>query len=405
MVPTDADHGMMSVDWEQRLDFARLRDTRLEKARAAIADSELDFMVVLRLEDVRYLTGFRHHLGPVVALGWAAAVLAKDGELVLYVMDDDYCRERMPWLEHSQIEGRPNVREQAGVVEWAGRLKRRWPQIAGARVGMDVMTPTIYDSLRSELPDAEIVDGYPTLLKAKLIKTDDEIACLRMANAITEAGHQAALDSLRPGVRECEVLAAAWQKMTALGSEWTQCANIVASGPNTAPYRRLTSDRVIRRGDLVIMDIGGCFNGYWGDLTRTWICGDVRPTDRQIELHQRAYDALFNACAAARPGNTNVDVFTAAGDSVLGNSLGHGAGVSPWEPPYFSAQSARDPLELRPGMVMNLEPYAGEPGVGGFRVENNLVVTADGPYIYTTFPFDGRLLDKVHELDRTTART
>ena len=401
---SDIDYGMMAVDWEERVDFVRLRHLRLEKARAAIAASDLDFMISLRLEDVRYLTAFRHHLGPVVALGWAATVLAKDGEIVLYVMDDDYCRERMPWLDHSQIEGRPNVRETAGVTEWAQRLKRRWPEIASARIGIDVMTPTIYDGLRAELGDVEIVDGYPTLLEAKLIKTADEITCLKIATSITEAGHQAALDILAPGVRECEVLAAAWQKMTALGSEWTQCSNIVASGPYTAPYRRLTSDRIIRRGDLVIMDIGGCYNGYWGDMTRTWVCGDVAPTDRQVELHQKAYDALFDACAAARPGNTNVDVFEAAGDAVLGNSLGHGAGLSPWEPPYFSAQSAAHPVELRPGMVMNLEPYAGEPGIGGFRVENNLVVTADGPEIYTTFPFEKRLVDKVHPLDTSTAR-
>jgi len=402
---SEIDFGMMAVDWEERVDFVRLRRERLEKARAAIAGSELDFVISLRLEDVRYLTAFRHHLGPVVALGWAATVLAKDGEIVLYAMDDDYARERMPWLDHSQIDDRPNVRETAGVTEWAQRLKKRWPAITSARVGIDVMTPTIYEGLKAELSGAEIVDGYPTLLQAKMIKTRDEIMCLKIATSITEAGHQAALDILKPGVRECEVLAAAWQKMTALGSEWTQCSNIVASGPYTAPYRRLTSDRIIRRGDLVIMDIGGCYNGYWGDLTRTWVCGDVSPTDRQIELHQKAYDALFDACAAAKPGNTNVDVFQAAGDAVLGNSLGHGAGVSPWEPPYFSAQSAAHPTELEPGMVMNLEPYAGEPGVGGFRVENNLVVTADGPEIYTTFPFEKRLVDKVHPLDRTTART
>jgi Xaa-Pro aminopeptidase len=404
-MPIEIDCGTMAVDWEERIDFRRLREERLQKAQVAIAGSDLDFLISLRLEDVRYLTGFRHHLGPVVALGWAATVLAKDGSLVLYVMDDDYCRERMPWLDHAQIEGRPNVRERAGVVEWAQRLKNRWPHIASARVGIDVFTPTIHDALREELPNAEIVDGYPTLLEAKLIKTEDEIACLKIATSITEAGHQAALDILKPGVRECEVLAAAWEKMTALGSEWTQCANIVASGPYTAPYRRLTSDRIIRRGDLVIMDIGGCFNGYWGDLTRTWICGDVGPTDRQVELHQKAYDALFAACAAAAPGNTNVDVFEAAGDAILGNSLGHGAGLAPWEPPYFSAQSAADPLELRSGMVMNLEPYAGEPGIGGFRVENNLVVRSDGPEIYTTFPFEKRLLDRIHPLDRTTART
>lgn len=399
------DYGTMAVDWEDRIDFPRLRRERLEKARAAIAASDLDYMISLRLEDVRYLTGFRHHMGPVVALGWAATVLARDGEVVLYVMDDDYCRERMSWLDDEQIEGRPNVREVAGIADWAERLKRRWPDISGARIGIDVFTPTIHEGLAAALPDVEIVDGYPTLLEAKLVKTEDEVACLRMATAITEAGYEAALEILRPGVRECEMLAAAWQKMTALGSEWTQCANIVASGPNTAPYRRLTSDRIIRKGDLVIMDIGACFNGYWGDMTRTWICGDVGPTDRQVELHQKAYDALFDACAAAQPGNSNVDVFEAAGDAVLGNSLGHGAGVAPWEPPYFSRDSAEHPVELVPGVVMNLEPYAGEPGVGGFRVENNLVVTEDGPDIYTTFPFEQRLIDRIHPLDPTTGRT
>lgn len=86
-------------------------------------------------------------------------------------------------------------------------------------------------------------------------------------------------------------------------------------------------------------------------------------------------------------------------------SLGHGAGTNPWEPPFFSPQSKEAPIELRPNMVMNLEPWYGGPGVGGFRLENDLVVRADGPEIYTTFPFDERLLDDVHPLDRTTGYT
>ena len=122
--------------------------------------------------------------------------------------------------------------------------------------------------------------------------------------------------------------------MTAMGSEWTQCSNIVASGPYTAPYRRFTSDRIIRNGDLVIIDIGACFNGYYGDLTRTWVCGNVKPTTEMKELHQKCYDALFNAGAKVRPGATNADVFAAADPYVL-DSLGHGAGVNPWEAPAF----------------------------------------------------------------------
>jgi Xaa-Pro aminopeptidase len=399
------DRGLMAVDWEARIDFDRLRHERLAKARAAIADSELDYMIVLRLEDVRYLTGFRMHLGPVVALGWAAVVLSKTGEFVLYVIDEVNSRARMPWLAPDEIDSRPNLRERPGITEWADRVKRRFPGIDGSTVGIDVWTPTVEEGFQAAWPGTRFVDGYPTLLKAKQIKTVDEIACLELATSITEAGFQAALDVLRPGVRECDVLAAAWQKMTALGSEWTQCSNIVASGPYTAPYRRLTSDRIIRAGDPVIIDIGGCYNGYWGDFTRTWICGDVGPSDRQVELHQEAYDALFAACAAAKVENTNYDVFAAAEGRVLGDSLGHGSGTSPWEPPFFSSQSADDPTVLRPGMTLNLEPYTGEAGTGGFRVENNLEVTDDGPRVYTTFPFDRRLVDKVHPLDATTART
>lgn len=397
------DYGTMGVDWEARLDFARMRDERLAKARAAIAESQLDYMVVLRLEDVRYLTGFRMHLGPVLALGWAAVVLAKDGDFALYVIDEVNSRERMPWLDEDQIAARPNLREHHGIVDWAKRVQERFPGIETGTVGIDVWTPTVEEGLQAGWPGARFVDGYPTLLEAKLVKTEDELACLEIATSMTEAGFQAALDVLRPGVRECEVLAAAWQKMTALGSEWTQCSNIVASGPYTAPYRRFTSDRIIRAGDLVIIDIGGCYNGYWGDFTRTWICGDVGATDRQIELHQVTYDALFNASAAATAGSTNYDVFVAADGHVLGNSLGHGSGTSPWEPPFFSSDSEHDPMVLRPGMTLNLEPYAGEPEIGGFRLENNLVVTEDGPNVYTQFPFDKRLVDRTHALDRGTS--
>jgi Xaa-Pro aminopeptidase len=172
-------------------------------------------------------------------------------------------------------------------------------------------------------------------MQAKMVKTKDELECQRAAAMITEAGMHAALKTLQPGVKECELLATAWQTFTAMGSEWTQCANIVTSGPFTAPYRRFTSDRVIRMGDLVILDIGACFNGYWGDITRTWICGDIMPTKEQIELHQECYDTLFDACATARVGNKNIDIRKKIQNPHPVPCQGHSAGLSPWEPPYL----------------------------------------------------------------------
>lgn len=397
--------GMMGVDWEERINFDRLRRERLARAKQAVDSSAVDGILVLRYEDVRYVTGFRSHLGPTTGFGICAVFLPRQGDPILFTMDQDHARARMPWLRPEQIQGRPNVREAPGIKELVARLEAVLGRsLASATIGVDLWTVGMSKSFQEALPRATFVDGYDVLVKAKIIKTRDEIECLKIANMMTEAALDAALRFLRPGVRECEVLAVAWQTMTALGSEWTQCSNIVCSGPYTAPYRRFTSDRIIRMGDPVVIDIGACYNGYWGDFTRTWICGDIKPTKDQKRLHQQSYNALFAACAAARPGNTNADVYAAAEPVVL-VSLGHGAGTNPWEPPFFSPQSKEAPIELRPNMVMNLEPWYGEPGVGGFRLENDLVVRDDGPEIYTTYPFDERLLDDIHPLDRTTGCT
>jgi Xaa-Pro aminopeptidase len=397
--------GMLPVDWEARFDPQRMRSERLDRAKAALERSDLDALFIFRTEDARYLTGYRHHLGPAFIMGNAVVVLARGHEPILWTMDYEHCRLRMPWLTPDQVRPRANFREKFAMKRWADQLEGLIGSLAGKRVGVDIWDLNLEAAIRDTFPKTDFADGYQSvLMRAKEIKTKDEIFCLKMANAITEAALDRAIEHLRPGIKECELLAIAWQTMTAMGSEWTQCSNIVCSGPNTAPYRRFTSDRIIRNGDLVIIDIGAGFNGYWGDLTRTWVCGNVKPTAEMRDLHQKCYDALFNAAATVHPGATNADVFAAADPYVL-DSLGHGAGVNPWEAPYFSPASKESPVTLKEGMVFNLEPYAGKPGVGGIRLENDHIVTADGVEIYTTYPFDERLVIQVHPLDSTTERT
>jgi Xaa-Pro dipeptidase len=397
--------GLLPVDWEDRFDPQRMLRDRLSRAKAALAASECDALFVFRTEDARYLMGYRHHLGPAFIMGNAVVVLARGHDPILWTMDFEHCKLRMPWLDRDQIQPRANFREKVGMRRWAEQVEGFVGSLKGKTVGIDIWDLNMEAAIRETFPATTFVDGYQSvLMRAKEIKTRDEILCLKIANAMTEAALDEALEALRPGVRECELLAIAWHKMTAMGSEWTQCSNIVCSGPYTAPYRRFTSDRIIRAGDPVIFDIGACFNGYYGDLTRTWICGTVKPTEEMREIHQNCYDALFNAGGAVRPGATNADVFAQADPYVL-DSLGHGAGVNPWEAPYFSPASKDQPVVLREGMVFNLEPYAGKPGVGGFRLENDHIVTHDGVDIYTTYPFDERLVINLHNLDTTTGRT
>jgi len=397
--------GFMGVDWEERIDFDRLRRERLRKAQEALANSDADVLFIFRPEDVRYLTGLRTHMGPAAILHQCTCVLPKGSDLLLFTLDHEHAKARMPWISKETIHPPAKVRSRLGIKEWVEKLRPLLGSRLDGKVGIDLWSHSMMTGLQEFLPNTEFVDGYKILMEAKIIKTRDELECQRAAVLITEAGFEAALRVLKPGIKECEVLAAAWQKFTELGSEWTQCANIVTSGPYTAPYRRFTSDRIIRNGDLVIMDIGACFNGYWGDYTRTFVCGNVSPTPEQKMLHQECYDALFAACVASRPGNTNYHIIKELqNEHSCGLSSGHGAGTNPWEPPWLSGFTPDAEVELRPGMMVNIEPYAGIPGIGGIRLENQVFVTADEPDIYTTTPFDERLLDHVHPLDKTTGR-
>jgi Xaa-Pro aminopeptidase len=381
--------GMMGVDWEERIDFDRMRRERLRRAHDAMEEADVDVLFVFAWEDVRYLTGFRSHLGPVATLGLVAAVLPRGGDPILCTLDRSHALARMPWIPAGNVLGRPFVRTEGGTRKWAAEVSGLLGNLVEGRIGF--------------------VDGREVLGRAKMVKTRDEVECQKLVTMITEAGFQALLDHLKPGVRECELLSIAWQTFTELGSEWSQCANIVCSGPYTAPYRRFTSDRIIREGDLVVVDIGACYNGYWGDFTRTYVCGDVRPTPEQIDLHQEAYDTLFNALAEAVEGKTNADMgrhlnhpeTNPNSDDLSG---GHGAGVNPWEPPWIANLTPEVIIPLRENMLFSVEPYAGRVGIGGVRLENQVFVGKDTPNVITTLSFDERLLRDVHPLDPTTGR-
>ena len=405
-----SEFGMMGVDWEERVNFDRLRRERLKKAQDAMEKSGVDALFVFSLEDVRYLTGFRSHLGPVAILGLAAAVLPRGGDPILCTLDMSHARMRMPWIHPDNIMGRPFIRTEGGTRKWAEEIKGKIGKLAEGKIGVDIWSFGLSQWLPKCFPKAQFVDGKAVLYHAKVVKTRDEVECQKIVTMITEAGFQALLDKLKPGVKECELLAAAWRKFTELGSEWTQCANIVCSGPYTAPYRRFTSDRVIREGDPVIVDIGACYNGYWGDFTRTFICGDVRPTKAQIDLHQQSYNTLFNALAEAVAGKTNADIAKHCNHPQTnpdsdGLSGGHGAGTGPWEPPWLTAFTPDDAVTtLQPGMLFSVEPYAGKSGIGGFRLENQVFVGEKEPDIFTTLSFDERLLRDVHPLDKSTGR-
>jgi len=192
--------------------------------------------------------------------------------------------------------------------------------IEKARIGIDIWSAAMYQVLPKRFPKAKFIDGQEVMLQARQIKTAEEIACMKMGYSISEAGMQAAVDILKPGVRECELVGACFNKFWQLGSETSQCSQAVSSGPGTYPYRRFHTDRIINAGDFVNMDFGACFNGYFGDFCRAFVCGK-KPTPAQADLLRRAHDVQQEQLAAIRPGVSPAAICKKLKKRSLGHAL------------------------------------------------------------------------------------
>lgn len=177
----------------------------------------------------------------------------------------------------------------------------------------------------------------------------------------------------------------------------------VASGEHMAPPNRIASDKLIREGDLVFIDIGAQWSGYFADIGRTVICGQPHPVQRLV--YTAVYDALAAAAGAMRAGNTNRDVARAAHDAAAQHGLqnrflslfiGHGVGMGANEPPYIDERlPGAEETVLEAGMTFAIEPLLWIPGIrggGGVRLEDTIVVTPDGGLPLTRTAFDAALL-------------
>ena len=213
-----------------------------------------------------------------------------------------------------------------------------------------------------------------------------------------------ALEETWPGRRECEVAGDAMQTLYHLGGEMPHVVTpFVASGEHMAPPHRFATDKIIRNGDLVFIDIGAMWNGYFADIGRTTVAG--RPSPRQREVYQAVFGSLQSGIEAMRPGSTTEHVAAAVRDECRRRGLaehlfslfiGHGIGIGSNEPPYIGeTQPGATPAELRPGMLFALEPLVWVPDSGGIgvRIEDMILVTDSGPRVLSRSPYADPLLE------------
>jgi Xaa-Pro dipeptidase len=393
------------ADFELRVDLVALRAERLARVHAALRASPLDALLLWRDENVRYLTGLRAQIisgksallnGVFLADGRAPVLLCSGGEV-------DRVRDVMPWIE----DVRPiPIMEAAGLVRETvrGTISPLVRDAGAGVVGIDECAFAQVAELRRCLPEVELVDGDPLLQSCRVRKSADELAVMEEAAAIGEGVTEAALHAVRPGVRELEIAGEALRALHRLGGETAHLATpFVASGERMAPPNRMATDKIVREGDLVFIDIGAMWNGYFTDLGRTTVCGAPSPEQRRV--YRAVHAALRAGTAAMRSGATTSDVAGAVTDAArdhgladrfLGLFIGHGIGMGANEPPYVGEQlPGAEETTLQEGMTLALEPLIWVPGVrggGGVRLEDTIAVTADGGRPLTRTAFDDRLL-------------
>jgi Xaa-Pro aminopeptidase len=394
--------GRMGVDFETRVDFGRLRDYRLARAREALDRSELGALLVFDINNIRYLTS--------TMIGeWARdkmaryALLVRGQEPVVWDFGSAAKHHKLyaPWLKPENSRAgmlglRGSVAEEAGLFERAvteikGMLEDAG--VAGLPVGVDVAElPMVFELQRQGLT---VADCQQVMLDAREIKSPDEIMLLSTAAAMVDGTYQTIVDALKPGIRENEVVALANKRLYDMGSDDVEAINAV-SGERCSPHPHNFTDRLIRPGDQVYFDIIQSFNGYRTCYYRTFAVG--RSTPSQRDAYVKAREWIDIAIDLVKPGVGTDEIarlWPAATDfgfedemSAFGLQFGHGLGLALHERPIISRlNSFEHPVELKEGMVFALETYC--PASDGFsaaRIEEEIVVTADGPRVITLFP-------------------
>ncbi|MGH2826815.1 MAG: M24 family metallopeptidase [Actinomycetota bacterium] len=400
-------HGQFAVDYEARIDHHAVRARRIEQACAAMTEADLDALLLWKYENVRFLSGLRAQIISDKSALLNGCLLTAGGDIVLFASggEVDRARRTMTWID--EIHAIPIMEARGlifGAFEHTIAPAFEAHGLSDARLGVDELAFAQLQAFGDSLPSVELHDGDAVMQSVRQVKSEADIAVMQEAGAIAEAVTEAAIDAVRPGVREVDVVAEAMHALYRLGGEVPHVATpFVASGEHMSPPNRFATDKIIRNGDLVFIDIGAGFNGHYADLGRTVICGE--PSVRQQEIYTAVYHALRAGTKAMKSGNTNDDVAHAVveegarrgfKENFLSLFIGHGVGMGSNEPPYVGeALPGAETVELRRNMTMALEPLiwvTGVTGGGGVRLEDTIAVGESGGIPLTRTKFDERLL-------------
>ncbi len=395
--------GQNGVDYEHRVDFERLRQYRLGRAKAALEASECGAFLLFDFYNIRYTT--QTWIGG--ALGDKMiryALLMRGRDPILWDFGSAVRHHKLysDWVPDENYRAGFLGFRGAVAPEPAGLMREAIEEIvsllraeglADAPLGVDIVEPPfLFEAQRQGL---RIVDAQQAMLDARVIKSQDEIVLLNQAAAMVDGVYQEIADALKPGVRENEIVALANHRLYEYGSDQVEAINAI-SGERCNPHPHNFTDRIIRPGDQAFFDIIHSFNGYRTCYYRTFGVGWATPS--QEDAYKQAREWMDAALDAIRPsvGTDQVAaVLPKATDfgfenelAAFGLQFAHGLGLGLHERPIISRlNSMKDPVELQAGMVFAMETYC--PASDGFsaaRIEEEVVVTDYGIEVLTRFP-------------------
>ena len=391
--------GTMQVDYEERIDFDRMREYRLLRIQQALEQTHLGSLLLFEPGNKRYATSTAVASPEVDWMG-RYAIVPRGKKPYIFGFGSEVAAEKLycPWIAeraypaHTTMMGAlPGnfgasenfIKDLVMVLEEHG--------LKNEPVGIDVLDSQLVLALQKA--GFKLGDGQDVMLEARSVKNQDEIMIMRQAAATVDAAFDRMASVLRPGIRENDIQAEVSHVLHTLGAQWV--INIqLTTGPRTHPHPHLSSDRLIQPGDLVFADIVTLFNGYHTCYYRTLCCGPS--TSKQREMYKRTYEMLQRGLAKMRPGNTTKDVCEAwpkaeywgfkNESEAFGLAFGHGLGVGLWERPIIHRlYSMEHPVELKEGMVIAIETYDGE-DIDGARIEEEVVITKGDPEVISKFP-------------------
>jgi Xaa-Pro aminopeptidase len=364
---------------------------RVAAAREAMARRGLDALLLVSGPNLSYFSGY-----PTVertAVRPFYLVLPRSGDLTMIVHTGRALEaQRFSWIGDVRVYERLGV-PPLGLL--APLLAEQGPP--GAVIGMELggelrlgLSVTDFELIREGLAPARVVDASPAIWDVRLRKNAAEVAAIRSACARTATAYQRTFASLAPGTAESAVRARMLAGLS--GDGWAVITSgrgnyDLATGPGTP--------RVVEPGDMVWLDAGCSFSGFSSDFSRAAVIGT--PSPEQVEAHHAICEITRAAVTLATPGRPVSEIAAYCDDAIarlgipltssvsgLARRVGHGLGLSTTEPPSLALD---DPTVLEAGMVITIEPgFATEFGI--FHVEQNVVVTDDGPDVLSTAPWE-----------------